>query len=213
VSTDRGVHWNKTSAPLKQWNSLSSSADGSKLAASASGVVYISTSGGKLWTTSSRALSYAGQQVSLIAVAYSGDGAKLVAAASSGIYMYNGTAGGWWRTSAPSQPWVSIAASADGSKLVAAMRGASMPSSVYVSLNGGTTWLQSSAPSSGSVSWGAVVSSGDGKKLAAVAGSKIYIGTLVGPPSVPPIVIPIIIPPSSRKSCYLYLNTHILVFK
>jgi hypothetical protein len=139
----------------------------------------------------------------------------LVAAASSGIYIYNAM-GYWSRTSAPMQPWVSIASSFDGSKLAAAAAAAAvvgaggggdggangLGSFIYVSLDGGSTWLQSSPPSlppppssfslgatagspaavavADAVSWGAVIVSGDGRKLAAVSGSKIFIGTLRG---------------------------------
>jgi hypothetical protein len=106
-----------------------------KLAASAAGLVYISTSGGKVWTKGSRPQSFLGLTVYLTTAAYSGDGSRLLAASSNGIYIYNGT--GWSLTSAPIQPWVSIASSADGSRLVAAVGGANVFGSLYVSLNGG----------------------------------------------------------------------------
>jgi hypothetical protein len=52
TSGDGGASWTLTSAPTNGWVSLTSSADGTKLAAAAYGQVYLSTDSGGTWTLS-----------------------------------------------------------------------------------------------------------------------------------------------------------------
>src|SRR5439155_21388774 len=115
-------------------------------------------------------------------VASSADGTKLVAAGQSfdfntgepiggPIYTSPDSGATWTQTSAPDQPWASVASSLDGSKLVAAV--ASVPYAnpgftgfIYFSMDSGKTWTQTSAPGE---YWAAVASSADGSKLVAAA--------------------------------------------
>lgn len=172
--------WTQTSAPITNWNSVASSADGSKLAAAVKGgPIYTSTNSGATWTQTSV------PNTNWSSVASSADGTKLVAAvavfngsqyeAGGPIYVSADSGATWTATSAPNTNWSSIASSADGSKLIAAAGGAivyvfSAPSgSIYSSLDSGATWTATSAPND---DWTSVASSADGTKLAAV----VYTG-------------------------------------
>src|SRR6266446_6182387 len=75
----------------------------------------------------------------------------------------------WTQTSAPNNPWHSLAVSADGSKVVAVAGGTEGPypqivGAIYTSTNSGITWDITSAPIA---SWDGVASSSDGTHLAA----------------------------------------------
>jgi len=70
----------------------------------------------------------------------------------------------WVQTSAPNEPWTSIASSADGNKLAAV----ALDGGIYTSTNSGQTWIQeTNAPIT---NWVAVASSCDGNKLVALVG-------------------------------------------
>lgn len=73
------------------------------------------------------------------------------------------TRASWTTTTAPVGFWSFIASSADGAKLVAVKHGGG----IYISVNSGTTWTLTSAPSTISSYWNSVASSADGTKLAA----------------------------------------------
>src|SRR5206468_1194307 len=148
-----GITWTQTSAPSNSWSSVASSADGSKLAAvTRPGPIYTSTDSGATWTQTSTPSNW------WSSVASSADGTKLVAAGQSfdfntgepiggPIYTSPDSGATWTQTSAPDQPWASVASSVDGSKLVAAV--ASVPYSnpgftgfIYFSMDSGKTWTQ-----------------------------------------------------------------------
>jgi hypothetical protein len=88
-----------------------------------------------------------------------------------------GYAGSWSETSAPhdgSEDWWAIASSANGQVLEAAISGGT----IYNSINGGTTWHVTSAPSE---AWYAMASSSNGQIVAAVvAGGGIYTSSNYG---------------------------------
>jgi photosystem II stability/assembly factor-like uncharacterized protein len=87
---------------------------------------------------------------------------------------WNNLVTNWVQTSAPSEPWQSIASSSDGTHLVAVVEGGG----IYTSTNAGVTWTQTSAPSA---EWWDIASSTDGTKLAAVVqGGSIYSSTNAG---------------------------------
>jgi hypothetical protein len=113
-------------------------------------------------------------------VAASADGTKLVAAAVaiSGRYfgrsvgpIYSSADSGvtWNLSSAPFEPWTSIASSADGVRLVAIASDDSYayPNPIYISADSGATWQLASAPTT--QYWSSVAGSADGLKLAAAA--------------------------------------------
>lgn len=171
TSTNWGVTWTQTSAPSNFWSAVASSADGTKLAAAASGDgIYTSVNSGTTWTET------AAPTGNWSALASSADGVKLVAAlAGDAIYISADSGQTWTPTSVPAEKnWNAIASSADGAKLVATISG----EGIYVSTNSGDTWTLTSAPSAG---WSTIASSADGKKLVAgIYGDGIYTSTNSG---------------------------------
>lgn len=188
VSTNSGDTWTTTTAPSNSWNSVASSADGTKLIAAAyathdfNDVIMIGT---LIYTSADSGLNWAASPLpsnSWSCVASSADGARLVAAAYAthdtnstkiGNLIYTSTNSGasWTPAGVSSNSWSSVASSADGTRLVATSGSASVhwPSGdglIYTSTNSGTTWTASSAPSN---NWASVVSSADGTKLVAAA--------------------------------------------
>jgi hypothetical protein len=122
TSTNSGLTWNRTSAPLTNWTGIASSADGTKLAAvwdsyngsSWSGGIYLSTNSGGTWTQASVPSS------NWNCIASSADGTKLAAGADPGTtYISTDSGVTWIQTSAYFSEWDSIAFSADGTKLAA----------------------------------------------------------------------------------------------
>ena len=168
LSTNSGTTWQVSSAPNKLWSSLSSSADGTKLIGSGSGQIYISTNSGNDWFLTSIVGS---------SVATSADGRTLVATGSSGTYISTDS-GSSWRTNAINVPFPfgnNVASSADGKRLVLA--GSRSP--IYTSTNSGITWMTNNAPSL----WGAVGSSADGCRLAAISHvNGIWVGQIAPSP-------------------------------
>ena len=157
-----GAAWlERSSAGARAWYSITSSADGSKLAAVVSGGdIWTSTDGGATWTDRSSA----GVR-EWASIASSADGSKLAAvdAGSFGNIWTSTDGGATWtdRSSAGAREWQSIASSADGSKLAAVASG-----DIWTSTDGGATWIDRS--SAGSRTWASITSSADGSKLAAV---------------------------------------------
>ncbi len=178
-----GQTWTQTSAPAHEWTSIASSADGTKLVATApaggafTGSIYTSTNSGGTWTSN----NVPGLQ-QWRSVASSADGVNLAAAvAYGGIYISTNSGMAWTLcTNAPNEYWYSIASSADGTKLVVApegdVSGNALP--IYISADSGITWTATTAPSN---NWTAVCSSADGTKLAAsVFNGPIYTSTNSG---------------------------------
>ena len=152
-------------ASKQYWNSVASSADGTKLAACVGdGHIYTSADSGATWTA--RASTKNRQ-----AVTSSADGTKLAACVAGEqtdqIYT-SADSGATWTARASSQNWQAVASSADGTKLVACVDGGP----IYTSSDSGATWI---ARPSTNEHWSSVASSADGTKLAAcVNGFNIY---------------------------------------
>jgi hypothetical protein len=184
TSTNFGVNWTPSDAPTNGygWYSVSSSADGIKLAAmlvdeltpaGPYGWIYTSTNAGTTWTQSTR-IRWPTFLTS------SADGNKLAAAIGKGFLLdspilTSTNFGATWATSTIVNAWASIACSADGTRLIAATGGLfPTPNTgpIYLSADSGATWTASDSPTN---SWGSVASSADGNKLvAAVNGGGIY---------------------------------------
>jgi len=104
--------------------------------------------------------------------AASGDGKKLVAVGSDNFSSYNiyisNDGGVTWNTVKTGLSGVDAyaASTQDGNQIVVSIgRGG-----IWISKDGGSTWVQTSAPTTGygnGAGWGLIVSSSDGKKLAA----------------------------------------------
>ncbi|HXJ58997.1 MAG TPA: hypothetical protein VNU68_20250 [Verrucomicrobiae bacterium] len=181
TSTNFGVTWVSNNAPfsIAAFNStIVSSADGTKLAASGSGQINLSTNSGATWTASSL------PDGAITSIACSADGTRLIAAgyiyfpcSCPVIYTSRDSGATWASNSLPGQSFETVvASSADGSKLVAAT---SYPGVIYNSTDAGATWVSNHVFAQ---AWGAVASSADGNKLVAAAqNDTIYGCSLTAP--------------------------------
>ena len=120
ISLDSGVSWRRANAPSNSWQSVTSSADGTKLAAAAGpprgwwiggpGLIYTSTDAGATWTVSSAPSN------NWVCLKSSADGSKLIAAATLGscpsldgsIYVSTNSGATWVKTKAPSNMWTCV---------------------------------------------------------------------------------------------------------
>ena len=173
MSTNSGIILTPTTAPANNWTSVASSADGTKLVATArnskGGLIYASTNSGLTW-----ALTGAPANNSWATVASSADGSKLVAASGRVVisndnydygHVYTSTNFGmtWTSNNTPDVQWTRVASSADGTRLIAV---AIEPGgSIYSSADSGATWISNSVPDE---KWISVASSADGDQLVAV---------------------------------------------
>lgn len=172
VSTNSGLDWvsNGISA---YWDSVTESADGSKLAAGAFEAagnptnIFLSTDSGMTWTPATHS-----PVKNWYAVASSADGTKLFAAGADisintlrQIYVSTNSGTDWTVASAPSNQWETIASSADGTKVIAAVYGGD----IFTSADGGNTWQSNSVPDDPLhvLDWLSVAASADGSRLAA----------------------------------------------
>ncbi|WP_395753590.1 autotransporter-associated beta strand repeat-containing protein [Prosthecobacter sp.] len=145
--------------------SITSSADGLKLAAAANnGSIWTSTNGGVTWTERTGA----GTRI-WYGITSSSDGLKLAAVAFGSAVVTSSDGGANWtvRTASGTGLWHCITSSADGSRLAAVQYGGN----IKTSTDSGATWT-SSATGSG-LNWVGIASSADGMKLVAVAKSAV----------------------------------------
>jgi len=165
---------------LAGWTSITSSQDGTKLAAAdGGGYIHTSTDSGINWTLRGTVRFW-------YSITSSADGTKLAAVDWNGVddgYIYTSTdsgvtwterthAGGGVTGASLSKSWTSITSSPDGTKLAATVYGGY----IYTSTDSGATWTTNSN-SSGLYNWNSITSSAGGAKLAAIASSSyIYTG-------------------------------------
>jgi hypothetical protein len=144
------------------WYSVTSSTDGTTLAAVASGgQIYTSANSGVTWIARD-----SGRQWT--SVASSADGTQLVAVALNDQIYTSTNSGVTWTPRESARRWSGVASSADGTKLVAVVGNGGQ---IYTSSNSGATWT----PRDSGRDWFAVASSADGVKLVAVVtGGQIY---------------------------------------
>jgi hypothetical protein len=140
----------------RQWLSVASSADGTKLVACAGlGQIYTSVDSGASWLAG-------GPNLNWRSVAISADGTRLVAT-GPGLNIYtSANSGATWTSelgAATSRNWQSIAVTADGTKMVAVVYGG------YIYRSGPT--LSDLAELGSFRNWVSVASSADGSKLVA----------------------------------------------
>jgi hypothetical protein len=180
ISADAGGTWTKTSAPIASWHTVTSSADGTRLAAATysgspggSGL-WLSTNSGLSWTASSLPGGSAG-------IFSSADGARLAALGDSGtIYTSTNSGATFSQTTIAHAVWWCIAGSYDGTRLAVGAAYNSAPPSytpIYASTNAGVNWNVTGAPS---VVCLALASSADAGKLAAIYGGHVYFSTDFG---------------------------------
>jgi photosystem II stability/assembly factor-like uncharacterized protein len=209
--------WMRTSAPSDEWTSVASSADGTRLVASAGpfsdgngayirqeSAIYCSSDAGATWIRTSATNNWT-------CVASSADGSKLAAATrrytyyfsdyygqglfvaglgDGGIYHSSDSGTNWIRTSAPTRDWLSVASSADGTILVAV---GDYEPEISVSTNSGASWVEVVPP--GPDYWNCVTCSADGNSLVVAVGA--HIAALHAPNPAPPV------PPSPQLAVNL----------
>jgi hypothetical protein len=164
LSTNSGLSWFQAAAPSNIWYSVTSSADGSSLAAAAYGDgIYVSTNSGVSWSrTSAPTNGWTG-------VACSTNGQLLVAVADGdGIYLSSNSGAIWTKAAGAIGHFPSVASSADGTKLAVVDYYTSgfADGSIYTSGDAGSTWVRATAPI---VAWASIASSVDGAMLAAAS--------------------------------------------
>ncbi|HUD47347.1 MAG TPA: 6-bladed beta-propeller [Candidatus Baltobacteraceae bacterium] len=180
TSSDMGATWLSNNAPVINWQSVASSADGARRVAVAelNEVIYTSTNSGAVRTQATNA-----PRVSWFSVALSADGTKLAAVANGSTNIYTSPDFGatWITNNVPPGPegviqrgWSSIASSADGSKLIAAVGGNGNSGFIFLSTNSGAAWKVTATNIEGGLAarpWIRVASSANGETLAAVSDS------------------------------------------
>jgi len=153
--------WTRVTAlGMKNWQSIASSSDGTKLVAVVyGGDVYTSTDSGATWVSRS-----VGNK-NWWAVTSSSDGTKLAAVVNPGqIYTSTNSGVSWTLQSGSiSGAWRTISSNSDGTKLAAAV----FSGYVYTSTDSGVTWVEKT--NSGARAWTGICVSDDGLKLAATA--------------------------------------------
>jgi photosystem II stability/assembly factor-like uncharacterized protein len=174
----QAVWTERTSAGTRNWISIATSADGTKLAAVAKpGYIYTSANSGATWTERTSAGSKNWQSIAM-----SSDGTKLVAAVFGGDIWTSIDSGATWtdRTSAGLRNWYSVSSSSDGTILMAANDDGWWSSYIYTSLDSGATWTQQTGTGANHF-WRATAISADGTKMAAAANNdSIYISNNTG---------------------------------
>jgi hypothetical protein len=168
TSTNSGMTWNQTTAPIESWTGVASSADGTILAATMLNTstipVYISTNSGDTWAPAAFTAN-----MYCSGIACSADGRKLVVVGGAAsdpwltdlIYTSTNCGNSWTLSNQSSVGfyWYGVASSADGATLLACANG---DPAIIISTNSGATWVSNTVPYIGM----APASSADGKKLA-----------------------------------------------
>ena len=187
TSTAFAQTWFQTSAPITNWVSIASSADGTKLAAAVSlGGIWTSTNSGNSW------LETGAPRSAWLRLVSSADGTRLAAIGEPTLMpgppftytgsFYSSTNSGttWNSNNLPSLPKFGansygLASSADGRRL-AAWVSSSPASTLFTSTNSGSTWITNTLPSG---AWDTAAFSADGTRLL-VGGSGILVSTNSG---------------------------------
>ncbi|HEV2456372.1 MAG TPA: hypothetical protein VGY98_19065, partial [Verrucomicrobiae bacterium] len=175
LSTNSGVAWVTSSAPIVAWSSIASSSDGRRLIA-AEGSVYISTNSGSTWNlsipTGNRVASSADGSKLMVAQA-SGYGSGIISiSTNAGVSWFLGTNNG----TTLSRSWSTIACSADGTRMAAVVNMDDCP--VFVSTNCGVTWHL--APGIIGQPGAAIACTADGSKLMLATAGMFYTSTSWG---------------------------------
>ena len=165
--------WTQTTAPVANWVSVASSADGMRLAALTldGQAVLISTNGGTNWTW-----SYPTNGVAMgSSITCSADGSVLASCGfidptgglAGDIIISTNSGTSWFVSTAPHLSWTGVSSSADGTMLVgvSAFR-KSVGGGIMTSADSGTTWNPTTAASV-NVAYNAVASRADGLQVMA----------------------------------------------
>jgi len=159
-----------TPAIYSNWKGVTSSADGTHLAAfRTSGNIYTSADSGLTWVDASTSI---GSTKTWNGITSSSDGTHLAATygtgASGGIYT-SADSGATWisQAGAPNDQLGPISSSADGSHLVTGAQNSYANRLIYTSSDFGVTWVSRTTSGASNKRWLNIASSSDGSKLAA----------------------------------------------
>ncbi len=146
-----------TSTVTKYWYYITSSSDGTKLAAI--------VKGGNIWTSIDSGLSWIENIISTTArswygITSSSDGTKLAAVVQNGNIWTSVNSGQTWTDRGETKYWRDITSSSDGTKLAATVNGGN----IWTSVDSGVTWTERGVVKN----WFRITSSSDGTKLAAI---------------------------------------------
>jgi hypothetical protein len=186
TSSNSGVDWTErlVSEVESRWLSITSSSDGTKLAAATvvfnsdtnkyESYVYTSSDSGVTW------VKQTGVELAfeLVGISSSSDGSKLITAGRGGSIHTSSDSGNTWsqRTITGWRNWHQVAMSTDGTKLAAIVGdayGGTIYNGIYLSSDSGATWTAST--SAGYHDWSSVAMSADGVRLvAAMVQGSIY---------------------------------------
>ena len=175
VSTSASAsYWNEDTSvgSLKDWYSITSSSDGTKLAAVGNAErIWTSTDFGETWTEDSSMGNQWWRSITS-----SSDGTKLAAVATSGYIYTSADSGATWTRDTSvggSKYWWGVTSSSDGTRLAAV----AYLGNIWTSADSGATWTEDASVGS-TESWASIASSSDGTKLAAVvSGGNIWTST------------------------------------
>ena len=176
VDSARAQSWVPTSAPSDVWQGITSSADGTKLAAAAQsptyggdGLIYTSTNSGDTWQASGAPTNNWGYLVG------SADGTRLIGLTYSGkIYLSTNSGGDW--ESESTVGILAMACSADATHVL----GGGFFAPLVISTNSGLTWMQVTQHLNVSL-WVSFACSTNFKTLAALdTGNTCYTSTNSG---------------------------------
>lgn len=147
----------------RRWISITSSADGLKLAALANqDAIYTSTDAGVTWTERQALLE--GNSITS-----SADGTRLAATSFYSKIYTSADSGVTWTAQGNINLWTSITSSADGSKLAVVP----FVGNINTSDDFGSTWVKREKNGT----WTSIASSADGAKLAAVGPARVFTST------------------------------------
>jgi hypothetical protein len=172
VSENAGDSWTRAGTlPMQPYAGLASSADGTRLFATASRTLYRSLDAGFTWTTNVIPFD---APLTLSSIACSADGAVLLAAGgrkngNTGPLLISSNLGETWSSAdVPLMHWMAVTCSADGRRMFAAVAasGAHEHNPIYRSEDAGQTWT--SLEGNPNAWWSSIRSSADGARLAAV---------------------------------------------
>jgi ligand-binding sensor protein len=148
----------------RTWTDVTSSSDGTKLAAVVNGgQIYTSTDSGVSWTARESNRAWTG-------IASSSNGTNLVAVVNGGQIYTSTDSGVSWTARDSARAWVAVASSSNGTQLVAVVSGGQ----IYLSTDSGVSWTATES----NRNWSDVTSSDTGTELAAVvSGGQVYVST------------------------------------
>lgn len=189
ISTNAGLTWAQSSAPVTNWTQIVCSADGTLVYATSETSVYSSTNSGATWDALDLSPSYPGSWESL---ACSADGSRILAAHSylapfnatnhslTEVFVSTNQGVTWTNSLFNNDTVVDAALSADGEKMVCSVlyqTNIGYIAEIAISRNGGQTWVQ---PPKQQPEWAGLVLSADGSLLVGAASHQVFISTNFG---------------------------------